>query len=174
MPPDVPISRLSYGERQRVEIIKALSLGARILIMDEPTTPPNQDRERGSVQNTQEMVSEGLAIIFVSHRIDEILSITDRVTVLRAGRVVGSGITKDLSREELVKTIVGSRVMEKISMSPREGVSGEGVAISVRGLHVMCDVGQVSVRGVDLDLYYGEILGVAGVEGNGQRGFLKP
>ncbi|GAY26104.1 ABC transporter ATP-binding protein [Desulfurococcaceae archaeon AG1] len=168
VPPDVPISRLSYGERQRVEILKALSLGARILIMDEPTTYLTNIESEDLFKSLKNMVSEGLTILFVSHRINEILSITDRVTILRAGKVVGSGITKELSKEKLVEMIVGNRIAEKTPASSEETSTSE-VAISIRDLYVMGDVGQMSVNGVNLDLYYGEVLGIAGVEGNGQR-----
>jgi simple sugar transport system ATP-binding protein len=169
VPPDVPIYKLSYGERQRVEILKALSLGAKILIMDEPTTYLTKVETEKLFQSLRKMVSEGISILFVSHRIEEILLITDRVTVLRAGRVVGRGVTKELSREELVKMIVGDRAVGSTSVDMAPQTWERRLALSVRGLEVRGDLGQVSVRGVDLDLYYGEILGIAGVEGNGQK-----
>ncbi|MEM1611470.1 MAG: ABC transporter ATP-binding protein [Sulfolobales archaeon] len=169
IPPDVPIYKLSYGERQRIEILKALSLGARILIMDEPTTYLTKVETEKLFQSLRRMVSEGISILFVSHRIEEILSITDRVTVLRAGRVVGRGVTKELSREELVKMIIGDRAVGSTAKEAPQQDLERRLALSVRGLEVRGDLGQVSVRGVDLDLYYGEILGIAGVEGNGQK-----
>ncbi len=169
VPPDVPIYKLSYGERQRVEILKALSLGAKILIMDEPTTYLTKIETEKLFQSLRKMVSEGMSILFVSHRIEEILSITDRVTVLRAGRVVGRGVTKELSREELVRMIVGDRAVGSAAVEMAQQAWEKRLALSVRGLEVRGDLGQISVRGADLDLYYGEILGVAGVEGNGQK-----
>jgi len=171
VPPDVPIYMLSYGERQRVEIVKALYMGARILLMDEPTTYLTQVETERLFHSLKKMVSEGMSVLFVSHRIEEVLSITDRVTVLRSGRVVGRGVTKELSREELVKMIVGERGLQAPAVEkpppPRGGPAQP--ALSIRGLEVVGDLGQISVRGVDLDLYYGEVLGIAGVEGNGQR-----
>jgi len=169
IPPDVPIYMLSYGERQRIEILKALSLGSRILLMDEPTTYLTKVETERLFQSLKKMASEGMSILFVSHRIEEVLSITDRVTVLRSGRVVGRGVTKELSREELVKMIVGERELQPPALDKITMPSGRELALSVKGLEVLGDLGQISVRGVDLDLYYGEVLGIAGVEGNGQR-----
>lgn len=169
MPPDVPVHRLSYGERQRVEIVKALSLGARVLIMDEPTTFLTRIEAERLFSSLRRVVSSGVSVLFVSHRVDEVLSIADRITVLRAGRVVARGYTRDFSREDLVRLIVGEREVPQRVPSESPASGARRVALSIRGLYVAGDLGQISVRGIDLDLFYGEILGIAGVEGNGQR-----
>jgi simple sugar transport system ATP-binding protein len=169
MPPDVPVYKLSYGERQRVEIVKALSLGARVLIMDEPTTFLTRIEAERLFDSLRRVVSSGVSVLFVSHRIDEVLSITNRITVLRAGKVVARGYTMDFSREDLVRLIVGEREVPRSVSSVSPKPDARRVALSIRGLYVAGDLGQISVRGVDLDLFYGEILGIAGVEGNGQR-----
>ncbi len=166
--PRARIWQLSVGEQQRVEILKALYRGARILILDEPTsllTPQEADDLFGTLRH---MASEGRTIVFVSHKLDELMAVSDRVTVLRAGRLIGSVDTKETSPRELARMMVGREVVFKQSREPQD-LEGREVLLELRGVSADGDLELPAVRGVSLSLHAGEIVGVAGVSGNGQR-----
>ncbi|MGI9350934.1 MAG: ABC transporter ATP-binding protein [Rhizobiaceae bacterium] len=161
--PDAQISELSVGECQRVEILKALYRDARILILDEPTavlTP--QEAER--LFDTLKSVSKsGLAVIFISHKLHEIMSISDRVAVLRRGAVVGIVATRNTSRSELAELMVGHEV-KRPELKPLE--KGEPV-LKLESVSTPGD-GATSLKNIDLTIHAHEIVGIAGVAGNGQ------
>jgi len=163
--PRVRIDQLSVGHQQRVEILKALYRGARLLVLDEPTavlTPQETEEIFGVLRRLK---GEGTSIVFISHKLDEVLAIADRVTVIRRGKVVGTRIPAETSERELAELMVGRAV----SLVVDRGQSHPGdVVLSVEGLHVKDDRGNESVAGVDLEIRGGEILGIAGVAGNGQ------
>ncbi|NKQ37465.1 MAG: ABC transporter ATP-binding protein [Chloroflexi bacterium] len=164
--PDVIINRLSVGERQRVEIIKALYRGAALLILDEPTavlTPQEVDEIFKIFRN---MAAEGHALIFISHKLDEIFALTDRVTVLRDGRVVGDVLTADVTKNELANMMVGREVLMERRREPMP--VGE-VRLKLEDVNAVNDREQPILRHVSFAVRSGEILGVAGVSGNGQR-----
>ena len=164
--PNAYIWQLSVGEQQRVEILKLLYRGAEVLILDEPTavlTPQEAAELAGTLQR---MASEGKTVLFITHKLDEVMEFSDRVTVLRGGKVVSNLYTKDTSREELARLMVGREVLfrlEKADCKPGE------VALEVQGLMADNDKGLPALRNVDFCIHRGEILGVAGVAGNGQR-----
>ncbi len=163
--PEAAIWQLSVGEQQRVEIIKALDLGASLIILDEPTAVLTPQEVDDLFVTLRRMVAEGHSLLFISHKLHEVLDVTDRVTVLRDGASVGSRATKETTRDELVQMMVGRELGD---LEIREASTGEA-AIEISGLRVLGDRGEEIVRGVDLTVHHGEILGIAGVSGNGQR-----
>ena len=158
--------QLSVGEQQRVEILKALYRGAAALILDEPTavlTPQEVDELFGTLRR---MAAEGHALIFISHKLHEVLAISDRVTVLRDGHVVQTLETKTTTRPELARLMVGREVLLRVDRPP---VELGPVRLRLEDLIVGGDRGLPAVRGASLEVRQGEILGLAGVSGNGQR-----
>jgi general nucleoside transport system ATP-binding protein len=167
--PAAPVWQLSVGERQRVEILKQLSRGARVLILDEPTAvlaPHEADRLFDAVRL---MVDKGHAVVLVSHKMQEILGHTDRVTVLRAGRHAGTGATATLTPAALNTMMFGVDLAAAGTAEEHTSqVPGEPV-LTVSGLSVTGDHGRIAVHDVSLQVRRREIVGVAGVAGNGQR-----
>jgi len=164
--PEAFIWQLSVGEQQRVEILKLLYRGADVLILDEPTAvlTPQEAEELAGV--LRQMAHEGKAIILITHKLNEVMAFSDKVTVLRAGRVVSTLETSTTTREELARLMVGREVLfrlEKATCQPGE------VALEVKGLTALNDKGLPALREVSLRICRGEILGIAGVAGNGQR-----
>lgn len=164
--PQAVVKTLSVGERQRVEILKALYRRARVLILDEPTAvlaPPEVEQLFESLLRLR---SQGLSVIFISHKLHEVMQITDRVTVLRGGEVAGTAITAHTTQAELARMMVGR---ETFGVSkPALSAPGEA-ALHVAGLAAVDDKGLPALHGVSLALHAGEILGLAGVSGNGQK-----
>ncbi|MFP4302994.1 MAG: ABC transporter ATP-binding protein [Spirochaetaceae bacterium] len=163
--PDAYVWQLSVGEQQRVEIVKALDLGASLIILDEPTAVLTPQEVSDLFLTLRRMVQEGHSLLFISHKLHEVLQVSDRVTVLRDGVTVGTRFTREVTREELVKLMVG----RELKSYDLRGSCGGSVGLEVSGLRVEGDRGEEIVRGVDLHVCSGEILGVAGVSGNGQR-----
>lgn len=163
--PDVLVGQLPVGIQQRVEIVKTLYRDARILILDEPTAvlTPQEADELFAIM--RELTRRGVSIIFITHKLKEVLSIADRITVMRAGKVVGTVRPKETNEQKLATLMVGRKVIlkvEKKAASPGEQV------LKVDGLKVRDARGLESVRGVSFEVRAGEILGIAGVQGNGQ------
>jgi len=164
--PGAKIWQLTVGQQQRVEILKALYRDADILIMDEPTsvlTPQEVDALFGTLRT---LVEAGLTIIFITHKLDEVMEISHRVTVLRKGKAVTTVDTADSSKSELARLMVGREVVFRVEKNPPQ--LGERI-LQVEDLHAHNDRGLPALRGMSFDLYGGEILGVAGVSGNGQH-----
>lgn len=164
--PSAKVWQLSVGEQQRVEILKVLYRGASLLILDEPTavlTPQEVDDLFCSLRT---MVTKGHAIIFISHKLHEVLALSHRVTVLRAGQVVDTVPTADATKEGLARLMVGRDVLLRVN---RPDVERGDVRLALKGLEALGDSGLPALRGVDLEVHGGEILGLAGVSGNGQK-----
>jgi len=164
--PQAIVWQLAVGEQQRVEIIKALYRGADVLILDEPTavlTPQEVDELFSTLRR---MAQDGHSLIFISHKLHEVLSISDRVTVLRSGRVVQSLKTSQTNRQELARLMVGREILLRVERLP---IPLGHVRLRLQGVRTMGDRGLPAVRGVDLEVRAGEIVGIAGVSGNGQR-----
>ncbi len=164
--PQAMVWQLAVGEQQRVEILKALYRGADLLILDEPTavlTPQEVDQLFNTLRR---MAAEGHAIIFISHKLHEVLSISDRITVLRQGRVVKTVATSQTSRPELARWMVGREVLLRTERPP---VEIGAPRLVVDDVHARSDNQLMAVRGVSFEVRAGEILGIAGVSGNGQR-----
>jgi len=164
--PRARIWQLSVGEQQRVEILKMLYRGVDILIMDEPTSVLTPQEVEELFITLRRMADEGKAIIFISHKLDEVMAISDRITVLRSGRVVATVNTGQTTKEELARMMVGREVLFRVEKEPIE--AGE-VVLEVRNLRALNDKGLQALKNVSFAIRQGEILGIAGVAGNGQR-----
>jgi len=160
------IWQLSVGEQQWVEILKALYTGIKLLILDEPTavlTPSEADRLFSVLQR---MKSEGLSIIFITHRLKEVMQVSDRVTVLQKGKKIATVNTKDVTTEELAYMMVGRKVIFSIN---KDVVKRGEPVLQVSELVAKNDMELEALHGINLILHQGEILSIAGVAGNGQK-----
>ena len=168
--PKAKVWQLSVGEQQRVEIIKALSQGADLLILDEPTSVLTPQEVRVLFAILQSMTKEGLSVIFITHKLDEVLSISNRITVLRDGKVVFLSETAKTNKKELANMMVGRPVFFELTKPPCE--KGD-VILRIDNLCTRNDRGLDALREVSFSVCRGEILGVAGVSGNGQRELIE-
>ena len=164
--PDKKVWQLSAGEQQRVEIIKALLNGADLLILDEPTSVLTPQEIEELISILKEMKSKGHMIIFISHKLDEIMEICDRVVVLQKGKIVGSADTKDTDKKSLARMMVGRDVV--FSTSKEKLKKGKKI-LTAENINVIGDKGLSAVKNISFELFENEILGIAGVSGNGQR-----
>lgn len=163
--PDALVEDLPVGVQQRVEIIKVLYRNADILILDEPTAVLTPQEADDLFEIVQSLVDQGKSVIFITHKLREVLAIADRITVLRAGKVVGSAAPQETTEQELAKMMVGREVILQVSKEPAS--PGE-IVLDVDSLCVVGDRGPMAVDGVSLQVREGEVLGIAGVQGNGQ------
>jgi simple sugar transport system ATP-binding protein len=162
--PEARVADLTVGERQRVEIVKMLYRGADVLLLDEPTAVLGPKEVDTLFETVHAMTAEGKAIVFISHKLGEVMAVSDRVTVMRAGEVTGEVATADTNQRHLAELMVG----RPVEIETRRGAAPADVALAVRDLTVSQD-GQTTVDSVDLEVRRGEIFGIAGVAGNGQR-----
>jgi simple sugar transport system ATP-binding protein len=165
IPPDAVIEELPVGVQQRVEIVKALYREAEILILDEPTAvlTPQETEELFEVMRS--LRSSGKSVIFITHKLKEVLAVADRITVMRGGKVVGSFLPEETTDEELAASMVGRAV--QLQVAKGAGEPGEPVLV-IEDLSVLDDRGHLAISGVNLEVSAGEIVCVAGVQGNGQ------
>ena len=164
--PEAYIWQLAVGERQRVEIMKAIYRDVSILILDEPTSVLTPAEVQELFETLRQMTEGGRGLVFISHKLHEVMSLSDRITVLRGGRVTGRTVPSETSREQLAHMMVG----REVRLAPQRGESDAGEArISISGLEVLGDRGTPAVKELDLEVRSGEVLGIAGVSGNGQR-----
>ena len=163
--PDAVIERVSVGMQQRVEILKTLYRDARILILDEPTAVLTAQETRELFEVLRTLKEDGVSIIFISHKLNEVLEISDRVTVLRRGKGIDTVPTEGATEESLARLMVGRDVLLRVDKP--QGRPGEPV-LEVEDLHVRDERGLQSVNGVDLTVRAGEVVALAGVDGNGQ------
>ncbi|HET9344319.1 MAG TPA: ABC transporter ATP-binding protein [Candidatus Limnocylindrales bacterium] len=163
--PEARISSLSVGWQQRVEILKALYRQARILVLDEPTAVLTPQETKEIFDVLKRLADEGHSIIFISHKLYEVLEIADRITVIRRGKVVGSRLPSETDEDDLAALMVGRNV--QLVVDRGESHPAEP-ALTVTDLRVADDRGHEAVKGVTFDVRAGEILGIAGVAGNGQ------
>lgn len=164
--PDKKVWQLSAGEQQRVEIIKALLNGADLLILDEPTSVLTPQEIEELISILKDLRAKGHMVIFISHKLDEIMKICDRVLVLQKGKIVGSADTKDTDKKALARMMVGRDIVFNIN---REKLTKGKKILSVENLNVMGDKGLPVLKNISFDLSENEIFGIAGVSGNGQR-----
>ncbi len=163
--PDARIEDLPVGVRQRVEILKALYRKSDILVLDEPSavlTPFETEELFGIIRG---LAAAGTTVVFITHKLNEVLEVADRITVLRRGRVAGTVEPEGATRQVLANLMVGRDVELTVVKGP---ASRGDVVLSVRDVHVLDDRGHMAVRGVSLDIRAGEIVALAGVQGNGQ------
>ncbi|MBI3760489.1 MAG: ABC transporter ATP-binding protein [Chloroflexi bacterium] len=163
--PDTYVWQLSVGAQQRVEILKALYRGAQLLVLDEPTAVLTPQETKEFFATLRAMAEGGHTVIFITHKLEEVMEISDRCTVLRDGRVVGTVNTREITEAELARMMVGREVVFRVEKKPAR--PGE-VVLDVNQLSVAGERGLMAVRGLSLEVRAGEILGLAGVDGNGQ------
>jgi simple sugar transport system ATP-binding protein len=164
--PDQLVEELGVGERQRVEILKVLYRGVRILILDEPTAVLVPQEVDELFRNLDELKAEGQTILFISHKLDEVLAHADTITVLRAGRTVATVLPADVTSSELAELMVGSELPRP---ETRESTVTNVVEIAVEHLTVHSRDGRAVVDDVSFEVHKGEVVGIAGVLGNGQE-----
>src|SRR2546427_8522353 len=168
--PDALTGVLPVGLQQRAEIVKVLYRGANILILDEPTgvlTPQETVELFGVLRG---LIKDGKTIVFISHKLKEVLEISDRITVMRRGKVVGHLITKETNEEEIATLMVGREVLLRVDKKPAQPGA---VVMHVENISANTDRGVPALKGVSFELRQGEILGIAGVEGNGQSELME-
>src|SRR5687768_4650882 len=164
--PSAYIWQLSVGQQQRVEIIKALYRGAALLILDEPTAVLTPQEVDELFVIMRQMVKDGHALIFISHKLHEVVEISNRITVLRDGRKIGTRPTSEITKQTLANWMVG----REVGFAPDRGNVQKGECrLQLENVSCGSDRGTPGLRGVSLELCSGEILGIAGVSGNGQR-----
>ncbi|QCX34651.1 ABC transporter ATP-binding protein [Caloramator sp. E03] len=168
--PNAVIEDISVGQQQKVEILKALYRGAEILILDEPTAvlTPQEIEELGVI--LKNLVKEGKSIILITHKLKEVMGMSDRVTIIRRGKIINTVNTKETNIEQLAEMMVGRKVnlvVEKKMANPKE------VVLKVENLEAHDHRGLPALKGVNFEVRAGEILGIAGVDGNGQSELLE-
>jgi general nucleoside transport system ATP-binding protein len=159
--PSAVVGDLSVGEEQRVEILKALYRGVDVLILDEPTAVLTPAETKELFENLRRLREAGKTIVFISHKLDEVLDIADRITVLRRGRVVGEALPKETTKAKLAEMMVGRPVLFRLEKP--------SVQIGEPVLQLVGLLGPGNLNGISLEVRAGEVVGIAGVEGNGQR-----
>jgi general nucleoside transport system ATP-binding protein len=168
--PAALVSDITVGQEQRVEILKALYRGADVLILDEPTAVLTPQEAGELFEIIRSLQADGKSIIFISHKLNEVLEIADRITVLRRGRKIETVPREGATEVSLARAMVGREVLLRVQKSPAE--PGD-VLLSVEGLHVRDERGIEKVRDVSFDVRAGEIVGIAGVDGNGQTELIE-
>lgn len=163
--PDAVIEELPVGLQQRVEIIKLLYRNADILILDEPTAVLTPQEVEGLFEVIRSLVSQGKSVIFISHKLKEVLEISDRIVVLRGGKVVGTTTPQESNERALAAMMVGREVILQV---PKDKMEPGKTILKVENLYVRGDRGKMAVDGISFEVRAGEIVGVAGVQGNGQ------
>jgi ABC-type uncharacterized transport system ATPase subunit len=176
--PSTLVRHLSVGERQRVEILKSLYRNARILILDEPTAVLVPQEVEAFFQTLQRLRADGMSLVFISHHLNEVMEICDRVTVLRDGKLIGTVNKADITQTELARMMVGR---ETFGVARQDQADGGTPILRLEGLEAHDKKGLPALKGVSLEVHTGEVLGLAGVSGNGQAelsqvlsGMLKP
>ncbi|QGP91230.1 Xylose import ATP-binding protein XylG [Neomoorella glycerini] len=163
--PEAKVWQLSVGQQQRVEIVKALYRGARLLILDEPTAVLTPQEVNELFRVLKQLTQEGITVIFITHKLNEVMAICQRVTVLRAGKVVGTVATCNTGKNELARMMVGREVFFQVNKKP---CSPGQTVLEVQGLEALSNKGLKALKGISFNICQGEILGIAGVDGNGQ------
>lgn len=163
--PDAIVDSVNVGQRQRVEIIKTLYRKAEILILDEPTAVLTPQETQDLFKAIRTLVHQGKTVIFITHKLREVKEISDRVTVMRHGKMIGTVDTKDVTREQMANMMVGREVFLNISKPTMKRAEKR---MEIQNISFISETGRPVLRDVSFNLYAGEILGIAGVEGNGQ------
>ncbi|WP_137155671.1 ABC transporter ATP-binding protein [Rhizobium sp. FKL33] len=165
-----PVGSIPVGQQQRVEILKALYRDARILILDEPTAVLAPQEVEELFAAVRSLVAQGRTVIFIAHKLPEVLEISDRITVMRAGRTVAQVKTKDVTEKELATLLVGRDVALKVD---RAVTTKQKTVLEVAGVTVTKENGKPACKNIDFRLRAGEIVGLVGIEGNGQQELME-
>lgn len=168
--PEARVDVIPVGERQRVEILKTLYRGAEILILDEPTAVLTPQETTDLFRAVRSLVAQGKTVIFITHKLREVKEVSDNVTVMRRGKVVGTVRTADVTREEIARMMVGREVLDR---TRKEAAARGPLMLTATNLNYVTPDGKRALADVSLSAYAGEILGVAGVEGNGQTELIE-
>jgi ABC-type uncharacterized transport system ATPase subunit len=169
--PRAKIWQLSVGEQQRVEILRLLYLGARILVFDEPTAVLTPQEAHRLIRTLRDLAAQGFTVIFISHKLDEVLEVADRISILRRGRIVATMPAVETDRRTLARLMVGRELAQAVEdprNEPHEDVPTGEVVLALRDITAMGEKGVPALKNVSLEIRAGETLGVAGVAGNGQ------
>ncbi|MBQ7724179.1 MAG: ABC transporter ATP-binding protein [Lachnospiraceae bacterium] len=164
--PEMRVADIPVGMKQKVEILKALVRGAKILILDEPTAVLTAQETEELFKELKGLKEEGYTIVFISHKLNEIKEITDRLTIMRNGRSMGVYETKDVSKEDISRLMVGRDVVLNVQ---KDKAKPTDTVLKVRNLEYVNEWNKKMLNGISFDVRKGEILGIAGVEGNGQK-----
>jgi ABC-type uncharacterized transport system ATPase subunit len=165
--PNAIVGNLSVGEQQRVEIIKALYRDVDVLILDEPTGMLTPKEEEALFVVLKSMVNQGLSIIFITHKLREVMEVSDRVTVLRNGKVIGTVKTTDTSETELARMMIGRSFVNQTSIESSANNQSDTI-LELTNVYAVNNSNVLFIKDLSLELHKGEILGIAGVDGNGQ------
>ena len=168
--PDAKIEDISVGMQQRVEILKALYRGADVLILDEPTAALTPGEIEELINIMRLLTAKNISIIFITHKLKEVQSACDRVTVIRRGEVVGTVKTADATIDRLAEMMVGRKVLLEVD---KKEAHPQGICLAVQDLQVSDNRHLLAVSGLSFDVHYGEIVGIAGVDGNGQTELIE-
>jgi ABC-type uncharacterized transport system ATPase subunit len=169
--PRARIWQLSVGEQQRVEILRLLYLGARILVFDEPTAVLTPQEAQSLLRTLRGLTAQGFSVIFISHKLDEVMAVADRISILRRGRIVATTSPKETDRRLLARLMVGRELAELVvhpAEESHESVAPGEVVLDIDALGALGDKGLPALKNVTLSVRAGETLGIAGVAGNGQ------
>ena len=164
-----PVGQIPVGQQQRVEILKALYRNARILILDEPTAVLAPQEVEELFVAVRSLVAQGKTVIFIAHKLPEVLEISDRITVMRAGKSVGSVNSKETTEQDLATMMVGHEVSLRVDRKQNEGP----LSLEVKGLKIVGETGATICEDLNVRVHKGEVLGLVGVEGNGQAELLQ-
>ncbi len=167
--PDALVRDISVGQQQRVEILKTLYRGADILIFDEPTAVLTPAEITELMQIMRNLIKEGKSIILITHKLDEIRAVADRITVIRRGKSIDTVELGDKSNQELAELMVG----RSVSFVTEKSAASKEVVLDIKALNVKESRGSLKVKGLSLDVRAGEIVGLAGIDGNGQTELIK-
>jgi len=165
--PSIPVWQLPVGDKQWLEILKQLFREVRILVLDEPTAVLAPSQVEQLFKKVKQLVAEGCAVIFISHKLDEVLEVTNRITVLRDGRLIGTIDTEEATSSKLARMMVGREVPSDRILRPLSETRKK--VLVIENLCCNDDRGILALRDLNLTVHTGEILGIAGVDGNGQR-----
>jgi len=163
--PDVLVERLGVADRQRLEILKVLYRGASLIILDEPTAVLVPQEVTALFANLRELKKHGRSVLFISHKLDEVLAIADDITVMRRGTTVGEADPSTATKSQLAELMVGSQLP---SPETAESTVTDIVELALSSISLTDETGRDLLKGIDLEIHRGEVLGIAGVEGNGQ------
>lgn len=167
--PDVPIEELGVGQRQLLEILKAISKDSRVLILDEPTAALSEHETQVLLATVKDLRARGLSLVYISHRLDEVFAIADRITVLRDGTTVATAAVKETDKAAVIRHMVGRDIKD---LFPRRAGTPGPALLSVRDLSVAGPDGRSFLRGVSLEARAGEVLGIGGLMGAGRSELL--